>query len=261
MYIFAIITLFCLSFFLSAYAINDEPIFISENNIFSDKIIFDGKWTYETEWKATTLKTLNFENGTKIHFRITHDDRFIYAFFDVINDNLFMKISDRALLCLDTVDNQNEKPDTNDYCFIAQLGSKNGAVFQGGSNLPSKNYYKKISNPMDYIAIGEISDENDRYSKIPHTSYEFRIPTELTGRTDVYGIFLQVYDYPSGKIYTWPDKSSSDISKPNTWGKLISPTKSIPEFEHPLIIFLSLSAVLLFINFSKFTKKFQTHLM
>ena len=75
MYYYVIIILFFFSFFLSAHAINDEPIFITKSSL--DKIIFDGKWTFSTEWKLTALKTLNFENGTTIYFRIAHDSEFM----------------------------------------------------------------------------------------------------------------------------------------------------------------------------------------
>ena len=105
MYNYIILSLFCFSFFLSAYAITDESIFITKSSL--DAIIFDGKWTFETEWKKTTLHTITLENNDTIHFRIAHDGKFIFAYFDVINDYSFARISDRVLLCLDTLDNQN----------------------------------------------------------------------------------------------------------------------------------------------------------
>ena len=216
------------SFIYTAYADSDDSIFIGKSNF--EHLIFDGKWTFEKEWKPTTLHTIHYENGTTIHFRIAHDTESIYAYFDVVNDVEPVRMADRAVICIDSDNNQSQIPDSDDYCFVANLDSKNGSVHQGISTLPGKNYFKKIDLPENFIGIGNVSDENNRYSKIPHSSYEFKIPLELMTKNDVYGIYLQVYDYPEGNVYVWPQNPDTDISKPNTWGLLISPDKSIPEF-------------------------------
>lgn len=243
-----ILLILFLSIIGHAYATSDDSIFIGISNL--DHLIFDGKWTFETEWKPTTLHTINYENGTDIHFRIAHDTESIYAYFDVVTDVNPARIADRAVICIDSDNNQSKIPDNNDYCFIANLGSKNGSVLQGGSAIPEKNYFKKIDAPKNFIGIGNISDENNRYSKIPHSSYEFKIPTELIGKNDVYGIYLHVYDYPDGNLYVWPQNPDTDISKPNTWGLLISPDKSIPEFG-TIAILISIIGLGMMITFSR----------
>jgi hypothetical protein len=82
-----------------------------------------------------------------------------------------------------------------------------------------------------------VSDVNDRYTPIPHPSYEFRIPTSLIGRESVYGFYFLVYDGNSQKTYTYPQNLDPEnfVSSPNQWGEIYSPDKSLPEFGIPLL--------------------------
>ena len=108
------------------------------------------------------------------------------------------------------------------------------------SNFPQKEL-KKIEH-SEFVGIGTISDDQNRYTKTPHSSYEFKIPTDLVGRSDNYGIFVSVYDYESNSVYSWPIGIQSDVEKipsPSTWGNLVSPDKSLPEFDIPLLIIIS----------------------
>ncbi len=56
------------------------------------------------------------------------------------------------------------------------------------------NEYKKIKNPDNVVATSGISKEHERYSKSPHVSYEFKIPIDLIGRSDVYNVHTTVFD-------------------------------------------------------------------
>lgn len=207
-----------------------------------DKVIFDGKWSHETEWKRSSLDTLFYDDGTHIQLRTAHQDDFIYVFVDAVSDIHLDKGIDRTVVCFDTNNDKSLLPDSNDYCFVVTLDEREPYVLQGGS-LESDDHFRKITNPEEFIGLSSVSDENDRYSKIPHTSYEFRIPTGVVGRSDIYGFYLEVYDGHSDKIYSWPQDLISDsilkVSTPSTWGELVSPDKSLPEFEWPMLAILS----------------------
>ena len=100
--------------------------------------------------------------------------------------------------------------------------------------------FKKISNHPDFIAMSDVSNENDRYSKIPHASYEFKIPIELVDRSNIYGFHIAVYDDYSKTVYSWPQNATTDsqftIVSPSKWGELVSPDKSLPEFDVPILL-------------------------
>jgi len=215
-----------------------EPIMITISDNMN-KIIFDGKWTHETEWKRSSLDTLSYEDGTTIQLRTAHQDNFIYVFVDAVSDTHLDKGVDRAIVCFDTNNDKIAITNADDYCFVVTFDEKESSVLQGGFSL--EEHFKKIANPVDFIGISSVSDENDRYNKIPHTSYEFRIPTNLVGRSDIYGFYVGVYDGHSNKTYSWPQNiilDSIQVPSPNTWGELVSPDKSLPEFEWPMLALL-----------------------
>lgn len=212
-----------------------EPILIT----FSDsmqKLIIDGKWTFKEEWKSSSA-TLN----GLLNIRSAHYENFIYIFVDVLNDSTLDIGSDRTVICFDTNNDKSLYPDMNDYCFIGVLGRDTGFTLQGGSSYASKSYFQLNQNHEELIIVGGISDENDRYSKQPHPSYEFKIPTDLISRSNHYGFYVESFDAKSGKSYTWPTnidkKSPTHIPTPEFWGELISIDKSLPEFPLPLLIF------------------------
>lgn len=234
---------------------NAEPVFITKSEGMK-KIIFDGKWT-GNEWKTSGLVQLE-KYDTVI--RISHYEEFIYVFVDVIKDRTFDNMADRSIVCFDTENNKSKNPDSDDYCFIATLNSSNGITLQGDSFNPNKDYFKKIKNPEGLIAIGGISNDDDRYSPIPHTGYEFRIPIELLGRSDNYGFYVYVYDANKNTRITYPEIITEDynnIPSPSQWGDLISPDKSIPEFEFFYsILLVTFIGLILIIKISN-TKSFQ----
>lgn len=195
--------------------------------------IFDGKWTFTREWKESS--EVGFPAGI---IRVAHYGNFVYILVDATSLTRFEKNSDRTMICFDTKNDKSLIPDSDDYCFISILGSNRPITLEGGTNFTSNNNLKKISIPEGLIAVGEISDENDCYTSIPHQSYEFKIPTDLIGRSDKYGFYVSLFSTYDNKIYSWPDMKQDslvNIPSPRLWGVLWSPDKSLPEFPLPLL--------------------------
>jgi len=221
------------------FASSTEPILITISPDM-EKIIFDGKWTFFTEWKESSLTKVSFDDK-QIILRTAHFENFIYVFVDSINDYTLDKGMDKATICFDGQNNKSKISDKNDYCFSSTLGYKQGIVFQGGSFSAVSGNFQKISNPDGFIAISSVSDENDRYTKIPHPSYEFKIPIDLIQRSNNYGFYLSVYDAGSDTFYNFPKETIREnllkIPSPSLWGDIISPDKSLPELNLPIIVF------------------------
>jgi hypothetical protein len=239
--------------FLIKNAFAEEPIMITQSPDINN-VIFDGKWTFEKEWKRSSLNTLRYDDGTVIQLRTAHQDNFIYVLVDAVSDTHLDKGSDSAIICIDKNNSKTTVTNIDDYCFMDILDGKNSFVLQGGSPLALVSNFKKIANPDGFIGISTVSDKNDRYSSIPHSSYEFRIPTTLVGRSDNYNFYVGVYDAYLHKTYSWPQGIATDsilkIPSPDKWGDLISPDKSIPEFSWP-----SLSLLIAIISVLYITRK------
>jgi len=240
--------IFLVLFFVIFFLINQPlpqsaaesiKITYSEN---MDDVIFDGKWTFFGEWKRTSLNELTYDNENHLKLRTAHQDNYIYVFIDAITDTSLDRLSDRAMVCIDAKNDKTAKPNLDDYCFVVALASKSSFVLQGGSPLTAKSNFKKIPNPEGFIGISMVSDKNDRYTKIPHPSYEFRIPTDLVGRSNNYGFYIQVFDANKNEFYSWPQyikiEKPFKIPSPSSWGNLVSLDKSLPEFKWPLLLFL-----------------------
>jgi len=227
------------SIFLETAFASTEPILITISPDM-EQVIFDGKWTFYTEWKPSSLTTISFDDK-QIILRTAHYENFIYIFVDSISDYTLDKGMDKTTVCFDGQNNKSQLSDKNDYCFSSTLGSKQGIVFQGGSINGLSGNFQKIPNPNNFIAISNESDENDRYTNIPHPSYEFKIPTDLIKRSDNYGFYLSVYDASSNTFYSFPKETIREnilkIPSPDKWGDIISPDKSLPELHLPLLIF------------------------
>ena len=231
-----------------------EPIPITISPVM-DEVKFDGKWTVWDEWKKSTLT----EYGSiPIKLRSAHQGEFIYILADVVGDIHIDKGLDRAVLCFDTKNDKSLIPNEDDYCFVAALGGKSSPTLQGGSPLAMTSHFKQIPSHVDYIGLGSASDENDRYSKIPHATYEFRIPIEVLGRTNIYGFYLGVYDAHTNRVITWPEGinvNNNEIPSPSLWGEIYSPDKSLPEFELPFLLLIP--SMILIILFSKQKRFFK----
>ena len=245
------IVIFLSVLFGTQVAAATEPIPITLSGDM-DKVIFDGKWTYLQEWKESSLNTLSYNDGTLIQLRTAHQNNFIYVLIDAVSLTHFNNGSDIAMVCFDQNNNKSAIPNANDYCFVAVLEGKSSFALEGNSMLGMNGHFKKIPNPEGFIGIGGISDENDRYSDVPHASYEFRIPTDLVGRSDSYGFYLTVYDAHDNKFYSWPQYSDPinvfDIPSPHLWGNMISPDKSLPEFQLPILTLIPAFLITLYVT-------------
>jgi hypothetical protein len=216
-----------------------------------NKVTFDGKWSFQTEWKQSSLNEYDYDNSqTTVILRTAHQDDFVYVFIDAISDITIDKEADKAVICFDTNNDKIPIPDQDDYCFLTTLDSKSQIVYQGDPS--AKDYFKEIPAPQDYIGLSIMSDNNDRYSSVPHASYEFKIPTDIIGRKSIYGFYFAVYDANLKKVYTYPTDITTDqmFTSPKSWGEIYSPDKSLPEFELPLLTLLP--ALGLVFYFSKF---------
>lgn len=233
----------CLLFAPVIVNAESDTILISISNTM-DKIIFDGKWTEPTEWKSSSWSQIKFDNST-IQLRIAHQANFVYIFLDAIDDTT-VNNNDNASICIDSKNNKNSFADNDDFCFRARYGTDTGETYQG-NNSESKSGFVVIPNSAEFIAVGNTSDQNDRYTAVPHASYEFKIPTDLIGRSDNYGFFVSVFDESNQVYYNWPTNTTrnTEIPSPQLWGDLISPDRSLPEFDLPLLVLLP-SLVLVF---------------
>lgn len=215
--------------------------------------VWDGKWSFLEEWKRTTDTAVVYGDGNSLSIRLGHDAHFLYVLLDFLNQHVFSKNSDYGLVCIRTNQTFESRPQTGDYCFLSPLGSHNPLTFQGGGNMAITNYFVKIPNDPNFVAVGGISDQNDHYTLIPHTSYEFKIPLSVIGRSDNYGFYASVYDSDDQKSYHWPQNVTSDsfpsVPQPSGWGQLVSPDNSLPEFPFPTIALLG--SILTLIYFSK----------
>lgn len=229
-----IIPIICI-FLISPALVFAEPIPITLSNSM-EEVIFDGKWTHTTEWKKSSLTTFGEKN--QIYLRTAHQGDFVYVFIDAVFDTQIDRGSDRAIVCFDSENDKSEIAKMDDFCFTATLGKNTGNSIQGGSPISYNNHFKNIPNPNGFIGMGEVSDENDRYSKTPHSSYEFRIPTEVIGRSEIYGFYTAIYDDYSKTTLSWPQISHNNtkIPNPSLWGEIVSPDKTLPEFELPLLV-------------------------
>jgi len=218
---------------------NAEPSILISKSDTVEKAIFDGKWTERLEWKQSSWDIIKFQREDSVHLRSAHQGDFIYILLDVVADQTLDHISDKALVCIDSKNDKTSIAGKDDYCFQASLDSNQGFVYQGGSPLALNGHFKKILNTDGFIGVGGKSDQNDKYSKIPHASYEFKIPLELFGRSDIFGFYVYVYDASTSQYYTWPGgvipSNPFDIPSPSKWGLLVSPDKSIPEFDLPFL--------------------------
>ncbi|WP_371504372.1 hypothetical protein [Nitrosopumilus adriaticus] len=232
----------------------EDPILISiSSNL--DQIVFDGKWTNSQEWKKSSYNQLNFDDGSRIHLRTAHQENFIYVHINFETDKVINKNSDSAIVCFDTKNDKTIIPETDDYCFSTTLNGKEPFTYQGNSIPAINGFFTKIKNHEDFTAVGSASDKNDRYDQYPHASYEFKIPTDVIGRTNNYGFYFSVFDADTQKHYSWPydikKQSITSISSPSHWGDLISPDKSLPELNFSILLYFIIPIMMMFSIVSK----------
>lgn len=234
----------------------------SDNQIFTtvragaDNIVWDGKWTFLQEWKPTSLNQVD-----DLVVRTGHDYNNLYILLDYISQTKLTKNSDSGIVCINANITKEQVLNENDQCFVITLGSNHPITLKGGSKFAVNDYLEKIPNNPDLIAVGGISDSNDRYSDIPHMSYEFKIPIKIIGKTDSYRFFAGVYDSADNQFYSWPNNHAAKIwpyvPASESWGELISPDKSLPEFPIPVIGLLISFLIMIYLtrkNFSTITR-------
>jgi len=217
----------------------EDPILISiSSNL--DQVIFDGKWTDSNEWKKSSYNQLNFDDGYRIHLRTAHQENFIYIQINFESDIIINKGIDSAIVCFDTKNDKTVIPQSDDYCFSTSLDRKQSFTYQGNNISIINEYFTKIPNDKNFVAVGTASDIHDRYSKTPHASYEFKIPLDVLGRSDNYGFYIAVFDGYSQNLYSWPydiqKQNLTSIPSPSLWGDLVSPDKSLPEFNFSILL-------------------------
>jgi hypothetical protein len=231
-----------------------DEIFITISNEMED-IVFDGKWTSEQEWKRSSDDKIIGDAGS-IQLRSAHQNENLYFMIDVLTDTSFDRGFDKAIICIDSKNNDSMNPDKDDFCFVSSLGHNNGVILQGGTDFKASKYFSSfVSN--SFVTSSGFSDKNDRYSSIPHIGYEFKIPIELLGRNNDYGFFVAVYDFKEDRYYIWPKNNQMtnifDIPSPSSWGSLISPDKSLPEFNVPILLsIIALTSTVIISKFSRF---------
>jgi len=203
--------------------------------------VIDGTNSYNVEWKKSAEHMVEYPDGARLAFRSVHDRDNVYLLLDLITDTSIDNNRDFGVVCFDTKSDGGDRPKADDYCFLASQGSHTFITYQGGGNFGINNYLNKISNPQGVIAVGGISNEFDRYTDVPHTMYEFKIPTGLITRSNVYGVYYAVYDAPNGKVYSWPVNAVAYpyVPAPDQWGKLVSPDNSLPEFPSTSVAILA----------------------
>lgn len=213
----------------------EESILVLESNAVRD---LDGKWTFVSEWKESAYTGLSYENGGKLILRTAHDRNYIYVLVDHLGDTFPNKGEDRATLCLNG-NSKNKNPEKDDYCFIVTLGRNNPIILQGGSPSIVKSNFKRIFE-TEFEGMSDVT-VTDRYSVIPHVTYEFKIPVDLVGRNNEYQFYVAVYESQNNYVLTWPKyitlKNNFAIPPPSNWGTIISPDNSLPEFQFPYFVF------------------------
>lgn len=245
----------------------EKNILITKSNSMKE-INFDGKWTFRDEWKQTSWNPITSGENIVFHLRTAHQENFIYILIDVISDTNADIGSDKATVCIDSKNNKSEFFDN--YCFIVQLeernfidtllNKQNSFVIQGDTQSKKIEELEKIK-VKDFVGIGTMSDKEDKYSGISHASYEFKIPIELIGRSDIYGFYVNVFDANSNVVYSWPEDiklENFDIPSSSLWGNLISPDKSLLENSvnesidsFIILLVIVISASIFFIIFKK----------
>lgn len=243
-----VILVLCTGTILPVYAYDSIPITYSGTKT---HVEFDGKWTYEYEWKESSLNNYSYENGNKmVILRSAHQGNFVYILLDAVSDETINLGADKAAICFDPTNDKNVVPDSSDFCFLSVLGNKTGITYQGNKNSTTNDGFTKVQNPDGFIGIGGVSDKHDRYSGVSHAAYEFRIPTDTIGRTNVYGFYFAVYDDSTKKYYTYPSEivTNKMITDPSTWGEIYSPDKSLPEFYLPFLVIVPAFTFIIILN-------------
>lgn len=232
---FLILPLTLLFFITPVFAESDILIVQSPS---MENIIFDGKWSFKEEWKTSGYDTIQFEDGNYFKLRSAHHGNYTYFHINFISDTHEDLLEDKAMICFDSSNNKNKIFDSDDYCFEI-IHNEFSYLIQ--TNSESKNNFFKKEYYDEFIGISSMSDIQDRYSKTPHMTYEFKIPTDVIGRSSIYGFYILLHDNYLNNTYSWPNslkQETYEILSPSEWGQLISPDKTLPEFSFSFLLYL-----------------------
>ena len=231
----------------------EEPVLITQSG-YIENVIVDGKMSNGREWKESTDEGWYFSDGNAMILRSAHQDEYIYFLVDFVSDRTIDKNMDRAMLCLDTNNDKSKISQNDDYCFVTSMQRNSVMVLQGGTESALDGNFKKIY-PENVFGAGTASDKHDRYSAIPHSTYEFKIPTELVGRHAEYGLYVALYDNHNDVLYSWPRyielQNNFQVPPPSQWGELVSIDKSLPEFNLPLVLVIVTFTILIVLTKTK----------
>lgn len=231
-----------------------EEIFITYTDADSE-IVIDGLWSHSHEWKKSSETKIQEDALNQLVIRSAHNYEKIFVLVDVVIDESKNILQDKSIICFESKTQQNNLSNPT-YCFEILF---DGIVTTLMKNPESPNsQFTKIENHDDTKAISGISNQYDRYSKTPHVSYEFQIPIDVIGRSDVYAFYAEVYDAETNLQMLWPsnlENTTASLTNSESWGEMISPDKSIPEFSSPLIIFVVLVSTMIIMQFkTKFSR-------
>ena len=197
-----------------------SPQIISALSDTMPNVNFDGAWSFTTEWKQSSLN--EFNSGLMI-VRIAHYDEFLYLHVNNLFDITNNRGADRTIACLSPINGGDDF-----WCFVASRGLKTGHTLIGNSVSAFDGGLKLIPNPENFVGIGGTSSDKDRYLKIPHAAYEFKIPLESIGDAQSYKFFIKAID--GEQVYTFPENmmhSTNGILPLEYWGELSSLDKTM----------------------------------
>ena len=219
----------CMALSLIGLIYADEPIKVTISSTLHN-VQFDGDWTFMSEWKHSSYDHFLFDDDRQFVLRTAHQDGFFYVMVNYLTDFTYHHIADRAIVCFVGYDTSS-MADESDWCYAVSRESGNGHTLQGGSPISQTSHFNLVKNHPDFVAHGGTSGENDPYVRVPHATYEFRIPIEQIGFQNEYGFFVQVFDGNDVKTYPkeFSGKYPQKIPSPTKWGKIFSPDRSISE--------------------------------
>ncbi len=201
--------------------------------------IIDGKYTLESEWNDAKLTKFQ-SNGHDFYMQTKQDDNFVYLFFDGVDfqadptDNS-TSVRYQVLSCFDVNADKADKKQPDDFCLIQTVYNEFGKLVRTeNAELKYTSEGESLDKSMvhDYEAMWAFGNDNDKFEKSNHLSYEIKIPKESVMSKDRFGFNFRMFfgsasddlvQLSDGVI--WPPESDKD--NPSTWGTL-SMTKQIP---------------------------------
>jgi uncharacterized protein (TIGR02246 family) len=186
-------------------------------------VTIDGKWTTNNEWNDTQEILMEYNiynryknNGTS-YLRVKHDEQYLYILIDVpshVSPTRFL-----SNVYVDPEDNGGWQPQPDDYSYsyFAYPGGEYEIKYIVVDGRWEFYHFKGITNTNIRNNISASSNStNDPYSKISHTTYEYRIPLSNQKKLK---IFVDTIDQDHNFYATWPGKVWNDT--PEIWGKII----------------------------------------